>query len=212
MALTEQQNPWRAIVEGSDYSLSSQEWEDLLTELDANYAALPASEQKPAAWDQDAAIEAIEEFAPGSSLQREMIEQVAFDPTRGPVYMLTTQGRVLLDQLNSAFFCTNSPDSAARIKELEDRVNYWIADRNELQQKDDAVIAEHADRIRELEAENARLRTIIDEEAKDSGLVIIERDAIKEKLRVAREAINYCVKQVPELATVPGMAEAIATI
>lgn len=52
MALTEEQrNPWRAIVAGGDYNLSSQDWEDLLTELDSLYAeapiAQPASEQKP---------------------------------------------------------------------------------------------------------------------------------------------------------------------
>jgi len=42
MALTEQQrNPWRAIVAGGDYSLSPQDWEDLLTELDSLYTAPP---------------------------------------------------------------------------------------------------------------------------------------------------------------------------
>lgn len=30
-------NPWREIVEGSDYYLKSQEWEDLLSELDTLY-------------------------------------------------------------------------------------------------------------------------------------------------------------------------------
>lgn len=52
MALSEEQrNPWRAIVAGSNYNLSSQDWEDLLTELDSLYTeaivAPPASDQKP---------------------------------------------------------------------------------------------------------------------------------------------------------------------
>ena len=58
MALTEEQrNPWRAIVAGGDYNLSSQDWEDLLTELDSLYAEAPIaqpasapSEQKPVAY------------------------------------------------------------------------------------------------------------------------------------------------------------------
>lgn len=55
MALTEEQrNPWRAIVAGGDYNLTSQDWEDLLTELDSLYTEAPIaqpasapSEQKP---------------------------------------------------------------------------------------------------------------------------------------------------------------------
>lgn len=49
MALTEEQrNPWRVIVAGCDYNLSSQDWEDLLTELDSHYTEAPsADEQKP---------------------------------------------------------------------------------------------------------------------------------------------------------------------
>lgn len=57
MALTEEQrNPWRAIVAGGDYNLTSQDWEDLLTELDSLYTEAPIaqpasapSEQKPVA-------------------------------------------------------------------------------------------------------------------------------------------------------------------
>ena len=55
MALIEEQrNPWRAIVAGGDYNLTSQDWEDLLTELDSLYTEAPIaqpasapSEQKP---------------------------------------------------------------------------------------------------------------------------------------------------------------------
>lgn len=51
MALIEEQrNPWRAIVAGGDYNLTSQDWEDLLTELDSLYTeapiAQPASDYK----------------------------------------------------------------------------------------------------------------------------------------------------------------------
>lgn len=45
MALTEEQrNPWRAIVSGGDYNLSSQDWEDLLTELDSLYTEAPIAQ------------------------------------------------------------------------------------------------------------------------------------------------------------------------
>ena len=45
MALTEEQrNPWRAIVAGGDYNLTSQDWEDLLTELDSLYTEAPIAQ------------------------------------------------------------------------------------------------------------------------------------------------------------------------
>lgn len=54
MALTEEQrNPWRAIVAGGDYNLTSQDWEDLLTELDSLYTEAPIAQPASAqtGWD-----------------------------------------------------------------------------------------------------------------------------------------------------------------
>ena len=55
MALIEEQrNPWRAIVAGGDYNLSSQDWEDLLTELDSLYTEAPIAQPASAPSEQKA--------------------------------------------------------------------------------------------------------------------------------------------------------------
>lgn len=55
MALTEEQrNPWRAIVAGGDYNLTSQDWEDLLTELDSLYTEAPIAQPASAPSEQKA--------------------------------------------------------------------------------------------------------------------------------------------------------------
>ncbi|WP_198386206.1 hypothetical protein [Burkholderia ubonensis] len=62
-------------------------------------------------WDQDAAIEALSDF-PKGSIWYEFLEEVGFDPTSGPIYVLTVQGRAMLDQLKSAYFAAPQPAQA----------------------------------------------------------------------------------------------------
>ncbi|AOJ65382.1 hypothetical protein WJ32_23120 [Burkholderia ubonensis] len=78
--------------------------------LKARAAASPAAEAVaiPVEWDQDAAIEALSDF-PKGSIWYEFLEEVGFDPTSGPIYVLTVQGRAMLDQLKSAYFATPQP-------------------------------------------------------------------------------------------------------
>ncbi|KVM70144.1 hypothetical protein WJ60_09930 [Burkholderia ubonensis] len=61
-------------------------------------------------WDQDAAIEALSDF-PKGSIWYEFLEQAGFDPTSGPIYVLTVQGRAMLDQLKSAYFAAPQPSA-----------------------------------------------------------------------------------------------------
>ncbi|KVT80624.1 hypothetical protein WK59_21570 [Burkholderia ubonensis] len=76
----------------------------------ARAAASPAAEAVaiPVEWDQDAAIEALSDF-PKGSIWYEFLEEVGFDPTSGPIYVLTVQGRAMLDQLKSAYFAASQP-------------------------------------------------------------------------------------------------------
>ncbi|WP_063888222.1 hypothetical protein [Burkholderia ubonensis] len=74
---------------------------------DAEAVAAPA----PIDWDQDAAIEALSDF-PKGSIWYEFLEEVGFDPTSGPIYVLTVQGRAMLDQLKSAYFAAPQPAQA----------------------------------------------------------------------------------------------------
>ncbi|KVU10693.1 hypothetical protein WK62_05375 [Burkholderia ubonensis] len=78
--------------------------------LNARAAASPAAEAVaiPVEWDQDAAIEALSDF-PKGSIWYEFLEEVGFDPTSGPIYVLTVQGRAMLDQLKSAYFAAPQP-------------------------------------------------------------------------------------------------------
>ncbi|KVT40564.1 hypothetical protein [Burkholderia ubonensis] len=77
-------------------------------------AASPAAEAVaiPVEWDQDAAIEALSDF-PKGSIWYEFLEEVGFDPTSGPIYVLTVQGRAMLDQLKSAYFAAPQPAQAS---------------------------------------------------------------------------------------------------
>ncbi|KVM72586.1 hypothetical protein WJ61_01100 [Burkholderia ubonensis] len=80
----------------------------------ARAAASPAAEAVaiPVEWDQDAAIEALSDF-PKGSIWYEFLEEVGFDPTSGPIYVLTVQGRAMLDQLKSAYFAAPQPEQAS---------------------------------------------------------------------------------------------------
>ncbi|WP_157654647.1 hypothetical protein [Burkholderia ubonensis] len=80
--------------------------------------ASPAAEAVaiPVAWDQDAAIEALSDF-PKGSIWYEFLEEVGFDPTSGPNYVLTVQGRAMLDQLKSAYFATPQPPAQTDARE-----------------------------------------------------------------------------------------------
>ncbi|WP_063801528.1 hypothetical protein [Burkholderia ubonensis] len=73
----------------------------------------------PVEWDQDAAIEALSDF-PKGSIWYEFLEEVGFDPTSGPIYVLTVQGRAMLDQLKSAYFAAPQPAQADTREELAD--------------------------------------------------------------------------------------------
>ncbi|KVG77194.1 hypothetical protein [Burkholderia ubonensis] len=81
-------------------------------------AASPAAEAVaiPVEWDQDAAIEALSDF-PKGSIWYEFLEEVGFDPTSGPIYVLTVQGRAMLDQLKSAYFATPKPPAQTDARE-----------------------------------------------------------------------------------------------
>ncbi|KVH78408.1 hypothetical protein WJ41_03190 [Burkholderia ubonensis] len=81
--------------------------------LNDRAAASPAAEAVaiPVEWDQDAAIEALSDF-PRGSIWYEFLEEVGFDPTSGPTYVLTVQGRAMLDQLKSAYFAAPQPAQA----------------------------------------------------------------------------------------------------
>ncbi|KVO11763.1 hypothetical protein WJ73_19655 [Burkholderia ubonensis] len=84
-----------------------------LEDAAARAAASPAAEAVaiPVEWDQDAAIEALSDF-PKGSIWYEFLEEVGFDPTSGPIYVLTVQGRAMLDQLKSAYFAASQPAQA----------------------------------------------------------------------------------------------------
>ncbi|KWC11440.1 hypothetical protein [Burkholderia ubonensis] len=84
----------------------------------ASAAASPAAEAVaiPVEWDQDAAIEALSDF-PKGSIWYEFLEEVGFDPTSGPIYVLTVQGRAMLDQLKSAYFATPQPPAQTDARE-----------------------------------------------------------------------------------------------
>ncbi|MDQ0082872.1 hypothetical protein J2W35_003231 [Variovorax boronicumulans] len=58
----------------------------------------------PCQWDYDAAVESLMRLPPKSSIFHEFLAQIAMDPTSGPVYRLTAQGRGALDELQTAFF------------------------------------------------------------------------------------------------------------
>ncbi|KWN77094.1 hypothetical protein [Burkholderia stagnalis] len=79
----------------------------------ARAAASPAAEAVaiPVEWDQDAAIEALSDF-PKGSIWYEFLKEVGFDPTSGLIYVLTVQGRAMLDQLKSAYFAAPQPAQA----------------------------------------------------------------------------------------------------
>ena len=63
----------------------------------------------PVQWDYDAALEAALRLPPKSSIFHEMLEQIADDPTCGPVYRIRPQGRCLLDELQTAYFAKRAP-------------------------------------------------------------------------------------------------------
>lgn len=67
-------------------------------------------------WDQDAAIEALSTLPPRSLIFQEFLEKVAVDPTSGPVYRLTFQGRATLERLRSAFFPVMGDDMRSFIE------------------------------------------------------------------------------------------------
>lgn len=71
----------------------------------------------PCDWDLDAAIEALQDF-PKGSIWYEFLELLGTDPTSGPVYRLTVQGRAMLDQLKSAYF------PVVGAQELEEAARY----------------------------------------------------------------------------------------
>ncbi|KVN92582.1 hypothetical protein [Burkholderia ubonensis] len=87
----------------------------------AAQAASPAAEAVaiPVEWDQDAAIEALSDF-PKGSIWYEFLEEVGFDPTSGPIYVLTVQGRAMLDQLKSAYFAAPQPAQADASRTIPD--------------------------------------------------------------------------------------------
>ncbi|KVW63480.1 hypothetical protein [Burkholderia ubonensis] len=92
-------------------------------------AASPAAEAVaiPVEWDQDAAIEALSDF-PKGSIRYEFLEEVGFDPTSGPIYVLTVQGRAMLDQLKSAYFAAPQPTAQT----TTDEANGMTLDRRDL--------------------------------------------------------------------------------
>lgn len=209
--MTEQQKPiaYATINEDCDYAmLFFDEQEARLYSGDDEpiplgvIAALPASEQKPVA------LEWIEP-------ERGMCISHSEPPEYG-VYQVKPP------------YAHPDPDSAARINELEAEVK-------ELNFALDVQQCALAKRIRNPDIEtaiarqeadadsywNARERLVnrIEQLSRQKDMAesflrtaVESNEALKEKLRVAREAINYCVKQVPELATVPCMTEALATI
>ncbi|KVQ12031.1 hypothetical protein WJ99_13890 [Burkholderia ubonensis] len=95
----------------------------------ARAAASPAAEAVaiPVEWDQDAAIEALSDF-PKGSIWYEFLEEVGFDPTSGPIYVLTVQGRAMLDQLKSAYFAAPQPTEQT----TTDEANGVTLDRRDL--------------------------------------------------------------------------------
>ncbi|KWI69646.1 hypothetical protein [Burkholderia ubonensis] len=97
--------------------------------LAARAAASPAAEAVaiPVEWDQDAAIEALSDF-PKGSIWYEFLEEVGFDPTSGPIYVLTVQGRAMLDQLKSAYFAAPQPTEQT----TTDEANGVTLDRRDL--------------------------------------------------------------------------------
>ncbi|OJA66547.1 hypothetical protein BGV71_31685 [Burkholderia ubonensis] len=115
-------------AESFDLSLASIDAHDPQSFIDgarwqkARAAASPAAEAVaiPVEWDQDAAIEALSDF-PKGSIWYEFLEEVGFDPTSGPIYVLTVQGRAMLDQLKSAYFAApQAPAQADAREELAD--------------------------------------------------------------------------------------------
>lgn len=75
----------------------------------------------------------------------------------------------------------------------------------------DNMCHEAADRIEELERANQHLiMALADAEALEIGTAE-RRDALQADNARLREALEYCVTQVGELATVPGIASALSS-
>lgn len=60
------------------------------------------------------------------------------------------------------------------------------------------------------DAEVAALQAEIERKMSAGGFVLKENDQLREQVQLLREALEYSVKQVPELGTVPGIANALA--
>ena len=78
---------------------------------------------------------------------------------------------------------------------------------------DIGLCADAADRIEELERKVASRDAEVAKLKDDNEylyVAAIERDQLREQVKVLRDALEYCVTQVGELATVPGIAEALA--
>jgi hypothetical protein len=93
----------------SSASIALKRWLELEPKLSDAALAQPPDAKPAFAWDMEAAIEAIRGWAPGSSLQRELIER--FDPYDGsePSYRLTVQACGLLDQLTLVYYAAPQP-------------------------------------------------------------------------------------------------------
>ncbi|WP_052495785.1 hypothetical protein [Burkholderia sp. MSHR3999] len=128
-----------------------------IEKLKARAEASPTAEAVavPVEWDQDAAIEALSDF-PKGSIWYEFLEEVGFDPTSGPIYVLTVQGRAMLDQLKSAYFAAPQPaqaDAPAEARELVRLTGFLtVCLRTELKKLDNSTLKALEDVETQLEA------------------------------------------------------------
>lgn len=72
----------------------------------------------------------------------------------------------------------------------------------------DAEVAEH---IEEITALKEVIKHGDSQRERDMELAGEERDQLRAQINVLREALEYCVTQVGELATVPGIASALSS-
>lgn len=91
----------------------------------------------------------------------------------------------------------------------------WIKDQPDGYYSNDAIFRAGA---ASRDAEFARLRAINSKLCEKSNWYVIhtarleeERDQLRAQINVLREALEYCVTQVGELATVPGIASALSS-
>lgn len=75
---------------------------------------------------------------------------------------------------------------------------------------DDCALAAFRAGAASRDAEVAALQAEIERKMSAGGFVLKENDQLREQVQLLREALEYSVKQVPELGTVPGIANALA--